>query len=191
MAKARRRVHVIPQTHYDAEVFLSREETFEMGFRNIELALRMLAADPAYTFALDQVCYVQPYLERYPEKREELLGFAKEGRLPLEGAMHVMPDMNLPCGESFLRQVLYGREFFDGELGVESRCAWTLDSFGYHPQTPQLLAGCGFDWNIIQRGTTPEMPSDFLWQGIDGTRLPFHCMPMGYAVFWGAPANFH
>ena len=67
---SRRRVHVIPQTHYDAEVFLGREATFEMGFRNIELALRMLAADPGYTFALDQVCYVQPYLARYPEKRQ-------------------------------------------------------------------------------------------------------------------------
>jgi len=188
---SRRRVHVIPQTHYDAEVFLGREATFEMGFRNIELALRMLAADPGYTFALDQVCYVQPYLARYPEKRQELLRYVRDGRLPLEGAMHVMPDMNLPCGESFIRQVLYGRQFFEGELGVDSKCAWTLDSFGYHPQTPQLLAGCGFDWNIIQRGTTPEMPSDFSWQGIDGTKLPMHCMPMGYAVFWGAPSNFH
>ncbi len=188
---ARRRVHVIPQTHYDAEVFLTREETFEMGFRNIELALRLLAENPAYTFALDQVCYVRPYLERYPEKKAELVRYAREGRLPLEGGMHVMPDMNLPGGESFLRQVLYGRAYFEGDLGVDSKCAWTLDSFGYHPQTPQLLAGCGFDWNIIQRGTTPEMPADFLWEGIDGTRLPFHCMPLGYAVFWGVPSNIH
>jgi alpha-mannosidase len=188
---SRRRVHVIPQTHYDAEVFLTREETFEMGFRNIELALRLLAAEPGYTFALDQVCYVRPWLERYPEKREELLRYAREGRLPLEGAMHVMPDVNLPGGESFIRQVLYGRAFFNDELGVDSRCAWTLDSFGYHPQMPQLLSGCGYDWNIIQRGTTPEMPADFLWEGIDGTRLPFHCMPLGYAVFWGVPGNFH
>jgi alpha-mannosidase len=188
---ARRRVHVIPQTHYDAEVFLSREETFEIGFRNIELALRLLAEDPAYTFALDQVCYVRPYLERYPEKRDEILRCAREGRLTMEGGMHVMPDMNLPCGESFLRQVLYGRAFFEGELGVDTKCAWMLDSFGYHPQTPQLLAGCGFHWNIIQRGTTPEMPADFLWEGIDGTRLPFHCMPLGYTAFWGVPSNIH
>jgi alpha-mannosidase len=188
---ARRRVHVVPQTHYDAEVFLSREETFEMGFRNIELALRLLAAYPGYTFALDQVCYVQPYLARYPEKRSELLRYAREGRLPFEGASHVMPDMNLPCGESFIRQVLYGREFFDDELGVRSLCAWTLDSFGYHPQTPQLLAGCGFDWDIIQRGISPGTPADFLWEGIDGTKLTMHCMPLGYAVFWGAPSNIH
>jgi alpha-mannosidase len=187
----RRRVHIVPQTHYDAEVFLSREETFEMGFRNIELALGMLAMHPGYTFALDQVCYVRPYLERYPEKRNELLMRVREGRLLLEGAMHVMPDMNLPCGESFIRQVLYGRQFFEGELGVDARCGWTLDSFGYHPQTPQLLAGCGYDWDIIQRGTPTGAPADFHWQGIDGTRIFMHCMPLGYAVFWGAPSSAH
>ncbi len=192
MAQGRRqRVHLVPQTHYDAEVFLSREETFEMGFRNIEVALWMLAEHPHYTFALDQVCYIRPWLERYPEKKEQLLGFVAQGRLPLEGAMHVMPDVNIPCGESLIRQVLYGRAFFQGELGVDAKCAWLLDSFGFHPQIPQVLAGCGYEWNIIQRGTTAEMPADFLWQGIDGTRLTVHCMPLGYAVFWGAPTSFH
>lgn len=187
----RRKVHVVPHTHYDAEVFLSREETFERGFDNIEAALRMLAEHPSFTFALDQVCYVKPYLARYPEKRPELLRYVREGRLTLQGAMHAMPDMNLPCGESFIRQVLYGREFFQDEMGVDATCAWTLDSFGYHPQTPQLLIGCGYDWNIIQRGTAPDAPADFLWQGIDGTRIFTHCMPLGYVVFEGAPSNIH
>ncbi len=141
-----------------------------MGFRNIELALRLLEADRSYTFSLDQVCYVRPYLERYPEKREQVVRLMQEGRLTMEGAMHVMPDMNLPGGESFIRQVLYGRQFFQDELGSDSRCAGLLDSFGFHPQTPQLLAGCGYAWNIIQRGTPPGAPSDFLWEGIDGTR---------------------
>ncbi|HET6487210.1 MAG TPA: glycoside hydrolase family 38 C-terminal domain-containing protein, partial [Spirochaetia bacterium] len=187
----KRRVHIVPHTHYDAEVFLSAEETFEIGFRNIELALRLLEADRSYTFSLDQVCYVRPYLERYPEKREPVLRFLNEGRLTMEGDMHVMPDMNLPGGESFLRQVLYGKQFFQNDLDTSSRCAWLLDSFGFHPQTPQLLAGCGYAWNLIQRGTPAEWPSDFLWEGIDGTRMPVHNMPMGYAVFSGAPSNFH
>jgi alpha-mannosidase len=189
--EGRRRVHVIPQTHYDAEVFLSREETFERGFDNIERALSMLARHPAFTFALDQVCYVRPYLERYPEKREELLHRVREGRLTLEGGMHVMPDMNLPCGESFIRQVFYGRRFFQDELGADPKCGWILDSFGCPPQTPQVLAGCGYDWNIIQRGAPADAGADFLWQGIDGTRLYTHNMPLGYAVLFSAPADIH
>jgi len=189
--KVRKKVHVVPHTHYDAEVFLSREETFERGFHNIERALRMLAGHGDFTFVLDQVCYVQPYLARYPEKRAEVMGYVKEGRLVLEGALYAMPDMNLPGGESFIRQVIRGREYFQAAMGVDARCAWTLDSFGYHPQVPQILAGCGFDWNIIQRGTAPDAPADFLWQGIDGTRLYVHCMPLGYTVLAGAPTNIH
>jgi alpha-mannosidase len=187
----RRRVHVIPQTHYDAEVFLSREETFQRGFDNIERVLTMLSRHPGFTFSLDQVCYLRPYLERYPERRAELLARVREGRLTLEGAMHVMPDVNLPCGESFIRQVLYGRELFQDELGVDVKCAWLLDVFGCHPQIPQVLAGCGFDWNVIQRGAPADAGSDFLWQGLDGTRLYTHNMPLGYVVFCGCPADIH
>jgi alpha-mannosidase len=61
------------------------------------------------------------------------------GRLEIAGDMHAMPDANLPSGESFVRQILYGRRYFATVLGTTSRIGWMLDSFGHHPQVPQIM----------------------------------------------------
>ncbi len=58
----------IPHTHWEGAVFKTREEYLDMGLPNILRALRLLKAHPNYRFVLDQVCYVKPFLERYPEE---------------------------------------------------------------------------------------------------------------------------
>ena len=39
-------VHYVPHTHYDAEVFLSRDETFEIGYSVLLGALAAMRTDP-------------------------------------------------------------------------------------------------------------------------------------------------
>ena len=58
---------IIPHSHWEGAVFKTREEYLEMGLVNITAALHLLAEHPEYRFVLDQVAYVRPYLERYPE----------------------------------------------------------------------------------------------------------------------------
>jgi hypothetical protein len=69
---------------------------------------------------LDQVCYVKPFLERYPEQEGAFRRFVEEGRLAIVGGTDVMADVNMPGGESFVRQVLYGKGYFR-EAGREFR----------------------------------------------------------------------
>lgn len=57
----------IPHTHWEGAVFKTREQYLEMGLPIILRALRLLKKHPHYRFVLDQVCYVKPFLERYPE----------------------------------------------------------------------------------------------------------------------------
>ena len=59
---------VIPHTHWEGAVFKTREEYLEMGLPHILKALRLLKTQPNYRFVLDQVAYVKPFLERYPEE---------------------------------------------------------------------------------------------------------------------------
>jgi len=102
-----------------------------------------------------------------------------------------MPDVNIPSGESFIRQVLFAKNYCENELNVDVRCAWTIDTFGRHPQIPQLMVKCGFDHDTFQRLMVKDGPSEFYWQGIDGTRLFCHWMPASYAAFFDAPNNLH
>lgn len=131
--------YLIPHTHWEGAVFQTREAYLEMGLPNILRALALLKADPDYRFTLDQACYVKPFLERYPQEAPAFRRFVNEGRLAIVGGTDTMLDVNMPGGESWVRQVLYGKGYFRRELGVDVTVGWQLDTFGHHAQMPQLL----------------------------------------------------
>lgn len=184
-------VHYISHTHYDAEVFLTRDETFEIGYSVLLGALAAMREDPKFKFALDQTCYIEPFLRVYPEERPFFEQMIAEGRMEITCGMHAMPDVNIPSGESFIRQVISGKAWTQRELGLDVRCGWLLDTFGQHPQIPQLMAKCGFDHNVFQRLGTVDGHTEYWWRGLDGTELFCHWMRSTYCVLYPAPANLH
>jgi alpha-mannosidase len=101
-----------------------------------------------------------------------------QGRWEPVGGSWVEPDCQIPSGESFARQLLYGQRYFYEKFGHRCTVAWFPDTFGYSPGLPQLLHGAGLlgfftyklNWN-----ETNDFPHDlFLWEGIDGTRVVTH-----------------
>ena len=180
----------IPHTHWEGAVFKTREEYLQMGLPNILRALRLLRTHPDYRFVLDQACYVKPFLERYPEEEAAFRRFVAEGRLAIVGGTDVMLDVNMPGGESFVRQVLYGKGYFRAKLGVDVTVGWQLDTFGHHAQMPQLLKLAGYKSFWFMRGVSGwDVPAEFLWEGIDGSRIPAFWLPHGYAVTYGSPKS--
>jgi alpha-mannosidase len=101
-----------------------------------------------------------------------------EGRWEPVGGSWVEPDCQIPSGESFARQLIYGQRYFQETFGRRCTVAWFPDTFGYSPGLPQLLRGAGLsgfftyklNWN-----ETNDFPHDlFEWEGIDGTRVVAH-----------------
>jgi alpha-mannosidase len=181
---------IIPHTHWEGAVFKTREEYLEIGLPHILTALKLLREHPEYRFVLDQVAYVRPFLERYPEQAAAFRQYLKEGRLQIVCGNDVMLDVNMPSGESWVRQVLYGKGYYHDELGVDVNVGWGLDTFGHHAQMPQLLKLAGYKSYWFQRGVHGnETPSEFLWQGVDGTKIPAFWLPLSYALFMPAPKN--
>ncbi len=181
---------IIPHTHWEGAVFETREEYLEAGLPHILTALDLLRKYPDYSFVLDQVAYVKPFLERYPEEAPEFRKFVGEGRLQIVGGNDVMLDVNIPSGESWVRQVLYGKGYYQLELGVHVTVGWALDTFGHHAQMPQLLKLAGYKSYWFQRGVPErDTPSQFLWQGIDGTKIPAFWLPLGYGLFYPSPRS--
>ncbi|MHB9024150.1 MAG: alpha-mannosidase [Armatimonadota bacterium] len=187
MTESTDRLYLIPHTHWEGAVFKTREAYLEMGLPNILRALRLLKAYPEYRFTLDQVCYVKPFLERYPEEEAAFRRFVNEGRLALVGGTDVMLDVNMPGGESFVRQVLYGKGYFRREFGVDITSSWQLDTFGHHAQMPQLLKLAGFQSFWFFRGVASwETPSEFYWEGLDGSQIQAFWLPFGYCFGAGS-----
>jgi alpha-mannosidase len=181
---------VIPHTHWEGAVFKTREEYLEIGLPHILTALSLLRTHPEYRFVLDQVAYVKAFLERYPEQEAAFREFVSQGRLQIVGGNDVMLDVNIPSGESWVRQALYGKGYYREKLGVDVTAGWGLDTFGHHGQMPQLLKLAGYTSYWFQRGVHgTDVPSEFVWQGIDGTRIPAFWLPEGYGLFYPAPSN--
>ena len=63
---------------------------------------------------------------------------------------------------------------------------WLLDTFGHHAQMPQLLTLGGYKSFWFFRGVPrQDHPSEFFWEGIDGTRIPAFWLPHGYGLMYG------
>ena len=109
--------------------------------------------------------------------------------------MWVEPDTNMPTGESFVRQLLYGIRYFDKLFGRERRTNvnWLPDCFGFSPAFPQLLRLAGLDSFFTHKTNWSErnkLPSDlFWWEGLDGSRVLMHTYdnPAGGYNGWIGP----
>ncbi len=181
---------VIPHTHWEGAVFKTREEYLQIGLPNILKALYLLNKYPDYRFVLDQMCYVRPFIERYPSEAAAFREFVKQGRLQIAGGTDTMHDNNIPSGESIVRQYLLGKSFFRESLGYDVTTGWALDTFGHNAQMPQILKLAGMKSYWFQRGVpSANTPSEFLWQGIDGTQIPAFWLPIGYGALQNIPGN--
>ncbi len=181
---------VVPHTHWEGAVFKTREEYLDIGLPHILQALSLLGRYPGYRFVLDQMCYVKPFLDRYPSEEAAFRELLKNRRLEIAGGTDTMHDTNVPSGESLARQFLIGKWFFRDRLGYEVKTGWGLDSFGHNAQMPQILKLAGLESYWFQRGVpSADTPSEFLWQGLDGAKIPAFWLPNSYAGLYDSPRD--
>ena len=168
-------VHCIGHSHIDIAWFWTTRQTREKIQRTISMVLKLMDEYPEYRFMLTQPQLFQFLKEEAPMLFEKVKQRVTEGRFEIEGAMWLEADGNLPGGESFIRQILAGKQFIRKEFGKESRLLWIPDVFGYSAALPQILQKFGVDRFVtgkISWNDTNRMPNDtFYWQGIDGSRI--------------------
>lgn len=167
-------VHMIGQGHLDPVWLWRWTEGRAEALATSQSALDRLAeyADFQYTRGEAQV---YEWIEREsPELFAQIRRLIDQGRWHVVNGMVVQPDMNIPGGESFVRQALLGKAYMRGHLGVEPRVAYCVDSFGHAGTLPQILVKCGFESFVFSRPRPNEkaLPSDvFWWQSPDGSRV--------------------
>jgi alpha-mannosidase len=167
--------------HMDLAWLWPVRETIRKCGRTFATVLRLMERYPNYVFGASQPQQYQWVKQRYPELYEQVKRRAAEGRWEVQGAMWVEPDINVPGGESLIRQILYGKRFFREEFGKEPVCLWEPDVFGYSGSLPQLLAKSGIKYFMTQKlswnWVTKHPHHTFWWEGIDGSRVLAHMPP--------------
>ena len=165
----------IGHTHIDIAWLWTIDQTAEKAQRSFSTVIELMKRYPEYKFMSSQAVLYKMVKEECPDLYEEIKSMIKAGRWEVEGAMWVEADCNLSSGESLVRQVQYGKNFFREEFGVESKVLWLPDVFGYAAALPQILKKSEVDWFVTSKigwNDTNTMPYDtFEWKGIDGTGI--------------------
>jgi len=166
------RVFVVSHTHWDREWYQAFQQFRMRLVELVEHLLDILGKDPGFRhFTLDgQTVAVEDFLEAEPDRRAELEGHVREGRI-LVGPWYVLPDEFLEGPEAMIRNLILGHRIAGG-LGGVMRVGYIPDTFGHIGQMPQILRGFGIDSAVIWRGVGPDVDrTEFTWESPDGSRV--------------------
>ena len=174
-------VAAVGHAHIDTAWLWPLDETYRKILRTFSTALKYMDEYPEYRFVCSQAQQYAWVKERNPDLWERVRSKVAAGQFVPVGGSWVEPDLNIPSGESLVRQLLHGQRFFERELGVRCTEFWAPDAFGYAGQLPQLLRGAGLtrfmtqklSWNRFNR---PDEHT-FVWQGVDGSEVLAHFPP--------------
>ena len=171
-------VSLIGHTHIDVAWLWRLRHTREKAARSFSTVNRLMEKYPEYLFLQTQPQLYDFLKEDYPDVYEHIKERVKEGKWEPAGAMWLECDCNIASGESIIRQILVGKNFFRKEFNYESEYLWLPDVFGYSWALPQILKKSGVDTFMttkISWNDTNRLPYDtFRWRGMDGTEVTAH-----------------
>ena len=183
-------IRVVGNAHIDMAWLWPWTETVEVVKDTFTTALQLMKEYPDFTYSQSSVQDFAWLQEKYPALFREIQQRVKEGRWELVGGMWVEPDLNMPDGESMVRQLLVGKRWFKRYFDKDVTIGWNPDTFGYSWQLPQIYQKSGIDtfvtqkmaWNANEsawRETFTFPYKLFWWQSPDGSRVLTY-FPHGY-----------
>ncbi len=175
--------HLDGNSHIDAAWLWPSTETVDVVHRTFSTALQLMYEYPNYVYTQSAAAYNQWMADKYPDLNDQIKQRIKEGRWEIVGGMWVEPDLNMPSGESLVRQLLVGKRWYKQAYGVDVRIGWNPDSFGYNWQLPQIYKKSGVDYFVTQKmswNDTNKLPFKlFWWESPDGSKVLTY-FPNGY-----------
>lgn len=165
-------MHLVCNAHLDPAWLWDWEEGAAAAISTFRSAAD-LAEEFDFIFCHNEVLLYR-WIEEYdPALFARIQKLAKAGKWKVMGGWYLQPDCNMISGESFVRQIMTGRKYFQEKLGQRPTTAVNLDPFGHSAGLPQILKGTGYDSYLICRPTAAEWDpgDDFLWEGADGTTI--------------------
>jgi alpha-mannosidase len=167
--------HLTGNSHIDAAWLWPWTETVDVVKRTFGTAAQLMYEYPNYTYTQSAAQYNQWMADKYPALNAQIKERLAQGRWEIVGGMWVEPDLNMPDGESLVRQLLVGQTTFKNLYGMTTRIGWNPDSFGYTWQLPQIYKRSGVDYFVTQKMTwndTNQLPFKlFWWESPDGSKV--------------------
>ena len=162
-------------SHIDIAWLWRIQETERKSARTFANNLALMDVYPEFTFTQSQAIAYDMIKKNYPEIYERIKEKVKNGQWNIVGNTWVECDTNIASGESMIRQLLYGREFFLKEFGVSSDTYWLPDCFGFSYALPQIIKKSGMKYfittKLLNQDTNRFPHTLFKWKGADGSEI--------------------
>ncbi len=166
--------HMIGHAHIDPVWLWPWTEGVSIVHSTFQSALDRMNENPDFCFISSSAQFYHWVAENDPEMMKKIKKRVEEGRWNIVGGWWVEPDVNIPSGESMVRQGLYGQLTFQKLFGRKATIASNPDSFGHAGTLPQIIQKQGMNTYMFMRPGPHEktLPADlFWWQGADGTKV--------------------
>src|SRR5579872_6174523 len=167
---------IVGNSHIDMAWLWPWTETVEVVRNTFQSVLDLMREYPDFKFTMSSARTYEWMQEKYPDMFEQIKQRVKEGRWEVIRGMWVEPDLNMPDGESLVRQILVGKRYFQKNFGADIKIGWNPDSFGYNWQLPQIYKKSGIDYFVTSKllwatDYTKFPYRLFWWEAPDGSRL--------------------
>ncbi|HUQ22601.1 MAG TPA: glycoside hydrolase family 38 C-terminal domain-containing protein [Gaiellaceae bacterium] len=181
----KRVLHMIGNAHIDPVWLWQWPEGYQEVRATFQSAIDRMEEYPDFVFTCDSSLFFEWVEESDPVLFDKIRGRIAEGRLQVIGGWWIEPDCNIPGGESFVRQALYGQRYLREKFGITATTGANLDSFGHNGSIPQILRKSGADSYVFLRPGPKEKTLEsplFWWESPDGSRVLAYRIPHEYCA---------
>jgi alpha-mannosidase len=167
-----RRLHLISNAHIDPVWLWEWQEGVAAAVSTFRTAADLCEEFDGYVFNHNEAILYQ-WIEEYdPALFSRIQRLVKQGQWHIMGGWYLQPDCNMPSGESFVRQILLGRRYFQAKFAVTPTTAINFDPFGHTRGLVQIMAKSGYDSYLFCRPEKYPLPDKpFIWEGYDGSTI--------------------
>lgn len=182
-----KKLQMIGNAHLDPVWLWNWQEGFQEVKATFKSALDRMNEEDDFVFTCSSAAFYEWVEKNNPKMFQEIQKRVKEGRWEVTGGWWIQPDCNIPSGESFIRQGLYGQRYFQEKFGKMADTGYNVDSFGHNGNLPQILKKSGMDNYVFMRPMPLEkgLPGRiFWWKSMDGSKVMTYRIPYEYCT-WG------
>lgn len=177
-------LHLLCNAHLDPVWQWQRPEGMAEALSTFRVAAEFCEEFDSFVFNHNESLLYEWVEEYEPELFEKIKKLVKEGKWRIMGGWYLQPDCLMPSGESFIRQIKTGRNYFMEKFGVKPETAINFDPFGHSRGLVQILKKFGYNSYVFMRPWEFVPERDFIWCGYDGSEIYAHSTNSAYGTHY-------
>ena len=182
-----KRLHLLCNAHLDPVWQWQGQEGVGAAITTFSAAADFCEEFGDFIFCHNEAVLYQWIEENDPALFERIKKLVEQKKWFIMGGWYLQPDCNMPSGESIVRQILAGEEYFKAKFPDYKRpdVAINFDSFGHSRGLVQILKDAGYKGYVCMRPESGSADRNFIWKGFAGSEIALYKVYGAYNTLLG------